>query len=68
LTVHIQVIKMFLVLNVDADDVALNVTEGGNFFVITYCQRHNLILMIVKVLLIVKDITNIAHGLYGTVP
>jgi hypothetical protein len=68
LAVHVEMIKLFFVLNLDADDVALNVTKSGNLFIITDCKGYDLILMIVKVFLIVEDVTNISHDLDGTVP
>ncbi len=68
MAVHVEVVKLFFVLNLDADDVALNVTKSGNLFIITDSKGYDLILMIVKVLLIVEHVTNISHDLDGTVP
>ncbi len=68
LAVHIKVVELLFVLNLDTDDVALNVTKSGNLLVVTYCKGYDLILMIVKMFLIIKHIANISHDLNGTVP
>jgi hypothetical protein len=68
LAVHVKVVELFFVLNLDTDDVALNVTKSGNLLVVTYCKGYDLILMIVKMFLIIKHVTNVSHDLDGTVP
>jgi hypothetical protein len=68
LAVHVKVVKLFFVLNLYTDDVALNVTKSGNFLVVTYCKGYDLILMVVKMFLIIKHVANISHDLNGTVP
>lgn len=61
-------IKLLFVLNLEANNVAFNITKSGYFLVIAYSQTHNLVLVVVEVLLIVKYITNIPHSFYSAVP
>ncbi len=61
-------IKLLLVLNFHANDIALNVTKCSYFLVITHSQRYDLIFMVVEVLLIVKNVSHIPHCLDSAVP
>jgi hypothetical protein len=68
LTVHVQRKQYFLLLYVQAKNVALNIAESNDALLLIHRKRGNLILMIVKMLFIVQHAAHISKHLHGTVP
>lgn len=68
LTIHVEGEELLLFFNTEAKDVALDVSERHDVFFFIDCDRSNLVVVVVEVLLVIQDISYISEHLNRAVP
>ncbi len=68
LTVHVEIKQLLLFLNAQTDDIPINISKSNDIFLLIDCNRSELIFVIIEMLLIVKNTSNIPKHFDGAVP